>query len=343
VSEQVWISVNGTPLQFIGYWGDPVITHRWPYGSWELRWRMELKPNQRTNVLRRNADVIAYVGPSRVWRGYLTEPDFDSGEFIANGAARQGETAQAFDESYNATTVPNTAIDEARMRGALWWTRSNLFPISADPFGTVDADEFGSVNELLDAWSVSVAKKWWIDPDLYVRADADPTTPMWQVTPGAGTLGVADSDYWTHLYAVYDTGAGYAKVTASDTSQNVGRVERRIDLTDRGILTAPQAQGIVDGLIAQGIARTGWANGIQVGHGQVLTMGSTAASLSQVRAGHMVRLNGLFDERGLSAFTDIVIGESVWNVAADELQLNPVGLAARDLSSIVESAGGSLD
>lgn len=342
MAERVWISVNGTPLQFVGYWGEPVITHRWPYGSWECSWQMDLKPNQRTNVLRRNADVIVHVGPSRIWRGYLSEPNFDSGEFTAKGAARQGETAQAFDASYNATTVPNTAIDEARMRGALWWSRLALFPISSTALGTVDAALFDSVSSLMDAWTNSVGKQWWIDTDLIVRADADPTTPRWQITPGAATLGVADSDFWTALYGVYSTGSSYAKVSASDNSQNVGVVERRVDLTQRGVLTAPQAQSIIDGLLAKGLARTGWTNGITVGAGQVLTMGGTAAALSMVRAGQMVRLNGLFDERGLSAYTDIIVAESTWNVRSGELNLTPQGMAARDLSSIVESAGGSL-
>lgn len=338
------ITVGGTPLSFIASWGDPVITHRWPYGSWELTWNMRLPYGFRHTDLNVGADVCAFVGPSRVWRGVLSEPNMDTLEFVAYGSARAADTAQALTSGGNPTTVPNTAIDQANARGAIPFARAGLWPISATAFVTDDeTDHFNSVTALMDAYSESVSKRWWVDVDNYARLDADPTTPSLMVTPGAGILGVADEDYVTHLYGTYLVKRRkFDHVTASDTTQDVGRIERRVDLTGLGVISQAKAQAVLDGMLAKGVARTGWTNGLEVGFGEVLTMGGTPVALSDVRAGAMVELTGLYDQRGDSASTDIILAETVWNVRDGLLKMNPVGLAARDFAKVVESMGGVL-
>lgn len=343
--EDLNVTVNGTPLSHIGYWGDVTMTHRYPYGSWEMSWSMDMRINQRHPDVARGARVVAWVGPTPIWRGTLTEPDFDGQEFTATGVAREAETALSLGFGV-ITTAPSVAVAWGILRGALSWRGLNSLP-STPLTSNDDSTQYNYIADLLDAWSLEESVHWVVTPDGFIRTGAAPTTPLLYVTPGAGILGVADEEYVSDLYGRYYVKPGkLASVSVSDDTQNVGTVERGVDLSARGVLTEAQAEAILDGLLAQGRARTGWTNGVEVGFGQVTTTGGTPIALSQVArlcgTGAMARLLGLFDERGASASTDIVVGESIWRVSDGTITLNPVGLAARDFSSIVEAAGGVL-
>lgn len=331
------IFVNGTPLTYIAdYWGNPVVTHRRP-GPWGLTWDMGGTPYFRHPDLVRGASVQLRHGPTPIWAGELTEPNFETQQFSAIGLCRQAEDAAALD--FGAiTSNPKQAVNWAILRGKLDWSSFHSLPDV--PLVTEETQQFNTVSDLLDAWALQSNVTWRVDARTYIQYAAAPTTPSFVVTPGVGVLGVADEDFIADLYARYQT-PSYKYATVEAHSGDSGP-DRLIDLTGRGPLTAVAAQAIVDNLMAQGRARTGWTNGIEVGHGDVLTPGGTPAALSEIRAGQMIRLLGLYDERGAAAYTDIVLDETVWNVADGTLQLKPVGLAARDLSSIVESVGGSL-
>lgn len=331
------VYLNGTPLTFIAdYWGSPNVTHR-RSGPWELSWEMGGSQYFRHPDLVRGATVQLRHGPTPIWAGELTEPNFETQQFSAIGLPRQAEDAAALD--FGAiTTNPKQAVNWAILRGKLDWSAFHSLPDV--PFVSGETQQFNSVAALLDAWSLSQNLTWRVDARGYVQALAQPTTPTYVITPGVGVLGVADEDYFADVYARYQTTSyGYATVEAHSGDSGPDRL---IDLTGRGPLTSTAAQAIIDNLMSQGRSRTGWTNGIEVSHGDVLTPGGTPVALSEVRAGQMVRLLGLYDERGASAFTDVVLDETVWNVTGGTVQLKPVGLAARDLSSIVESVGGSL-
>lgn len=343
--DELSIVVNSQPLDWVGKCGDVEVVDRWPGGSWSMSWSMSLRQGQRPSMLKRGAEVLALCGSSRRWRGFISEIDFDEGRFVALGSVRQAETALALDGAGAATAVPNTAIDEAEDRAAISWGRTGLYTISGSAFVTPDPADLQSVAALVEAWALSEGKNFWVDPTGYARADVSPTTPKWTITPDVVELGLVDEDYVTHLYGRYSPSSGtYATVISQDQTQGVGRVERGVDLTGLGILTTPKAQAVLDGMLEKLTARTGWTTPIQVGYGQVFTMGGTRAALSQVYAGPktMVHLSGLRDARSVSASTNVVVAESTWRVTDRTLTLNPVGLAARDLSSIVESLGGAL-
>jgi hypothetical protein len=79
-------------------------------------------------------------------------------------------------------------------------------------------------------------------------------------------------------------------------------------------------------------------------------MGGVPADLSKVAedvgAGCMVRLQGIWSD--LLEFTgqtwlDIVIGQAQYVDGAQTIQLSPIGLAARDLASVVEEVTGYKD
>lgn len=338
-AESYSITVNGTPLSFIGYWGEPVVTHRRRGGSWALTWKMDLPRGFHHEDLVRGAAVRGLVGPTKHWRGILTEPDLDSMEFTAQGSCRMAETALALDLS-GATAHPGDAILFASGRGVIdWGTLDVLTPVPGDAL----PDGLLTLADLLDAYVKPTGKNWRVDTQGLLSIYDDPTEPVWMVPPGSTILGVADDDYWTGLVATYlDPVGAYDKVYASDPNAPAPHRERGVDLTPRGRLTTVEAQAILDGMLAKGLARTGWTNGIEVASGELRNMGYTRAALSAINAGEMVHLPGLRDERGVAGYTNVVVDETVWNVSEGRLQLNPVGLAPRDLSSIIESMGGVL-
>lgn len=339
--EDFSVSVNNTPLSFIrgAWWGEPVMTTRRRGGSWELTWKMDFKPGFRHHDLVRGASVVAKIGTSAEWRGTLTEPDMDSMDFTAQGLCRQGETALALDLA-GMTSDPGDAVFFAEARGVLDWGSLETFtPVTTSG----ETEGVTKIADLLDSYTTERGTNWAVSPGGLLYTYADPTSPRWMVTPGSGVLGVADDDYWTDLVGTYLTTTGaYAQVYSTDPNPQAGRRERGVDMTRLGWMTTVRAQAALDAMLAKGLARTGWTNGLEVAHGQLLTMGGTPASVSLVRGGHMVHLAGLADERGVTQFTNIIADETVWNVAENKTQINPVGLAARDLPSIIESMGGQL-
>jgi len=341
MSDQFAIFVDGEPLTALGYWGSPTLTDRWPYGSWELAWEAAYPVTFRHPALRKGAEVVAQVGPSRRWLGRLTELDWDEGSFVAEGAIREGETALAKGVNGRGSTDIDEVLEQARLRGAITWA-------TLEEFGSLTTDavseETNSVLSLLDAYAAEEGVNLAVSVDGLLYTAPDATEPKWMVTPGAGQLGQADEDYWTSLTAVYSPAPGSYDTVTATTAPTSGVLAREsaIDLTGRGYLAEAKAQQIVDRLLAKGRVRNSWANPITVRYGQLLSMGGTPVGLFVPRAGDMFHLAGLRDERGASASTDVIAEELVWDVAEGTLQIKPEGLAARDLASIVETIGGVL-
>lgn len=343
--EDLSVTVNGTPLTFIGSWGEAVGTWRRRGGSWELTWRMYLPLNYRHPDLVRGASVVARIGATSIWRGYISETNWDEQTFVAAGLCRQGETATA--QGFGTlSSNPKECVSWGIIRGALTWSSFNALPnvpLTAD----ADRGALNYVTEVLDAWAVENNVEWWINCGALalVNFAAAPASPRWSVTPGVGVLSLADEDYISDIYAIYAPSPGStARVEAHDNTQGVGRVEKIVDLTQQGFITAAKAQAIIDGILAKTKARTGWSLPIQVTYGQIKTPGAASAALSHIAAqpNQMVRLLGLYDERGSSASTDIVVEETVLNFEEGALTIKPIGLADRDFASIVEAAGGVL-
>lgn len=344
--DEVEVTLNGTPLSYITEtWGELELNWRYPVGSWEASFSMDSPINFRHPDLVRGARFEAWVGPTPIWRGSLTEPNFDDMTFVATGVGREAETALSLGFGV-LTTNPATAVSWGILRGALSWNGLNSLP-SVSIAGSEETVTYNYISELLAAWSEQEEVNYWVDPYGFIYYGAAPSSPSMFVTPGAGVLGQADEDYVTDLYGRYYSKPGkVASVEAHDGAQNVGRIERGVSLTTRGVMSATQAQAVMNGILAKGRARTGWTNGVEVAFGQVCTDGGTPVALSEVGracgSGAMVRLLGLFDERGVSTHTDVVIAEATWRVADGTMTLSPVGLAERSLSSIVEAVGGAL-
>lgn len=338
------IIIGGTPATMLGWWGEPIVTWRFPLGSWELSWRMHI-PRSGHPALTRGRLVQAKLGPLPIWRGHISEVDRAEGSCIALGTARQAETALALDFAGNSTTSVGTAVGAAALnRGAFSVGTLHDF---GPPLTTDTPDAVNTLAGLLDAYTSTHGTNWVVDAEGILHIRDDPTTPIYRITPGTAAPGIADEDYWTTLAGRYMTASGgYATVFSTDNSQGAGVRERTVDLAPRGPLSAAEAQAILNAIHAKGLARTGWTEPVNLAAGQVFTMGGTPVALwmvgQRISSGVMVRLDGVRDERGASLRTDVIIEEAIWNVPEGTMQLKPRGLAARDLASIVEAAGGQL-
>ena len=331
-----------------GFWLSSIVPQGWGElrhgtrvnGAWEASWTI---PNTRTwrhPALVYGALVEIMLGPVCVFAGTLEEPDWDSGQFVAMGACRDGETAVALTAGGVTSTVPNTVIDAAIARGVLSWTRVGNFGTTA----VGDADSLSGVvtiQSVLDAWAQENDSNWYVDNqrNLIIKP-LDETTVDWFVVPGSGVLGSASEERVDRVFVRYIDSTTKRRATASyPASTPVGGVEKPADITNRGAMSAAKATSIAQGMWSDLQGRPGWTNGLTLKGGQVTTPGGVVADLAIPAAGDTMRLLGVADVRGVSHNTDVVIGDTDYTWEDDEIQANPVGVAARDTESVLEEVG----
>lgn len=337
-----WVKVDGKPLATVAPgWGDPIITHRFPSGGcWEMSWDIPVRRQTRQVALLARKTVEAFVGATPVWSGFMTEPNWDTGEMVAQGWVRQGEEAICFDGTGKTTSIPDTAIDQAVVRGALTWVRRSSISTAAFSTGTV-TDRFNYITALMDAYHTANTLGWGINARREIFSySLNAATPSLAVYPDSGALGTSDAALAGKMYGRYLNAATSRLET---TSVGTGTPEVGVDLTAKlGPTTAAAVQTVLNGMIAKLGARGGWTNGLSLTEEQITTMGGAGASLALVTAGQTMRLHGLRDLRGLGAYTDIVLSETQWNVAEQTVEVTPLGYQPRDLGSIVEEGGGTV-
>lgn len=330
-----------------GFWLSGLVSH-WgglkhstrTNGDWQASWSVALRHGQRHPALVRGARVEIYLGSICVWAGVLSEPDWESGEMVALGSSREGEQAPALTSGGKSTTKPNTGIDQGIARGVLTWTRIGDFGSTA--VGN-DDDEGGiySIRSLLDAWADENLSGWHVGPDrrLVVKVPTE-TDPAWFVVPGSGELGSADDDRVDRIFVRYQSSTnGRLATTSYPAASVVGGIEQTLDLTDRGRMTSTKATNIAQREWSKLQGRNGWTNGLTLTVGQVTTRGGIPADLALIRAGDAMRLLGVRDDRGLAHNTDVIIGETEYDWDEGSIQLNPVGMAARGETSVLEQVG----
>ena len=320
-------------------WGELKHTTR-SNGSWQASWSIPIVRDWRHPALVYGAKVDLFLGPICIWTGTLDEPNWDAGEFVAIGVGRDAEDAVALDPAGNASTKPNEVIDAAIARGVLSWTRVGSF--GTTPVGQKsDTDGLVTIQSVLDAWAQENNSRWLVNESRQlVIAPVDETKPTWFVVPGSGVLGSAADERVDRLFVRYiDSTTGRRETASYPSSTPAGGVERSVMSIGRGPKTPAQAAAIARTEWDKLQGRSGWTNGLTLTRGQVTTPGGTVADLALVKAGDTLRLLGVPDARGLAQNTDIVIEDTDYDWTDDELQANPVGLAARDEESVLEQVG----
>lgn len=333
------LRVGGFWLSSIAKWsGLQHATRR--TGSWELSFSLAVERTWRHPAIAYAAPVELMYGPVCLWSGALEEPNWDSGEMIALGAARDGETAVALTPDGASSTAPNIVLDAAIGNGGLSWSR-------LDDFGTTpvgEGEDVGglvTIGSVLDAWAQREDSGWRVDPARRVRiAPTDESAPTWFVTPGSGVLGSASEERVDRISARYISSTSGQRATVHYPPPGPrARIQKPVDLTDRGAMTAATASDIAKGMWSDLAGRSGWTNGLTLTRGQVTTPGGVEVDLALVKGGDTMRLLGVPDPRGLAHNVDVVIGDTDYDWTDDELQANPVGLAPRDPVSALEAVG----
>lgn len=307
-------------------------------GGWEVSWSIPIVRNWRHPALVRGARVDLMLGPLGIVPATLDEPDWDAGQFVAIGACREAETAMALDGSGNSSTAPNTVIDAAITRGVLSWTRVGDFGTTAvgDTNGGIV-----TVKSVLDTWAQKNNSRWFVNAQRQlVILPVDETTAKWLIVPGSGVLGSAAEERVDRVFARYiDSTTGQRSTATYPASTPTGGIEKGLDITDRGAMSSATAQGIAQAKWTELQGRSGWTNGLTVTAGQVTTVGGGTADLALMQAGETTALLGVPDARGVAMNTNIVLGETAYKWEDDQIQLNPVGLAARDVEGALEQIG----
>lgn len=337
------IYVDGRPLTSIAPWGDPVIEHRWPGGTWEIRWSQPLKPWKRPKQLQVRKLVEARVGSAVVGAAQLADLDFDGGEFAAVGAVRQGEETLCFDGTGQLTTIINTAIDQGIARGQITGTRPAS--ISAAAFGSSTTTLPNYVTALLDAYfKEQVGTRYYVDNSRAWRSAADPTAPTAMVRPDAAMLAPSGTADVATVYGRYLNSATGQYATAFYPSPAVQGPELGVSFVERGPITTADATSRCQAVWTELRGKSGWARPVTVHSGDLRSLGGGYRALWTFQAGPaaMLRIAGARDDKALLMNTDFVVGRTIWREADDTLQIDPIGKTVRSDTDIIEAQGGVL-
>jgi hypothetical protein len=344
-----------------GSWDDLTWTTRWGDGAcgmFEASWTMPLPADFEHPLLRRGVLVELMAGPYRIGSPLiLSEPTRGTGvdnpwQFTATGIGREVEgdnTFIALDGAGNTNNQGQTVVDQAIARG--WRIAGRDANIPAGGVSTVaTTDDLKSVGAVLTEIAEVSSQRWGVGQDNLVRLLSDPTSPTWTCTPVVPSIGTADDDYATAVYGrYYNSGAGNALATvsasssAANTEAKFGRREFPVDLTPMGPMPTSNAQTIVNTILAKSKGRLAWTSGLTLTSNELLSIGGVPADLSLVEAGQMVRIQGVFSdllEYNGQTYLDFIIGETRYTYGEPTIDINPLGLAARDLARIVEEVTG---
>lgn len=334
------VMLGSIPLSSIARWSKLKHTTR-RTGSWQLSFQVDMPAEWRHPALTYPTPTELAFGPVWLWSGALDEPNWDTGEMVAIGSARDGETAVAITGAGVSSTAPNTVINAGIANGGLSWRR-------VGNFGTTPVGQSGSsgglvtVGSVLDQWAQENDSGWAVTPgrDVVVRPPKPAGHVDWYVLPEAGNLGSASDNRVDRIFLRYINSSTHQRTTLMYPTTGPSRIQKPADITDRGEKSAAQATAIAAALWKQQLAaQSGWANGLRITPGMLYTPGGSLADLALPKGGDVVRLLGQRDPRGLDLHIDFEIEDTEYDWEDDALQVNPVGRAARDTESVLEEVG----
>lgn len=329
------VRVGNTWLSSLGSWGDLIVDHRLQGGSWEMTWGMTAKRRHRDLVP--GAPVSAWLGPRPIWSGFLREPDWPSGEFVAEGLCRQAEVVPCLTGSGVTTSTPDTAIDNGIARGWLDWARASSFSSAALVEGDT-TDSLNTVDDLLAAYSEDQGRYWWVDPRAIVhnplhRKGTTPAAGFWDVVIEGDRIGTSEEKLVGTVVARYlDSAASSARKTVVVGTE---LPVEKVDLTNRGPITTAKATATSQAILDAAAAQVGLLGSFELTRKQIVGQ----PNLAMVTASHRFRLRGQHDPSGISASPVCTADQSRWTVAEGTVLITPLGAPQRDLESIIETAG----
>lgn len=272
------------------------------------------------NMLRQGVVFEILYGVSPIYTGVTTEFDRQSGTLHAKGLGLDLYDVLALTPAGEVTRDLGVAINQAI--AAARWLGSNPLGVTGVVEG--DSTEPTSIGALLDDYCQQTGQWWGADRYGRVYLQAKPTEPSWIVSPDSAVFGETNEDAPTFLAGRYDDGTGTNKTAFA----GVPGKESSTDLTDRGVLTEAQAQGILEGMLARR-GSVAWVNSAELTSGQITTIGGTPAFLPVVRAGQLMRSFGVGYVGFGSLALDTMIGKTTYTAGSPTIQVEPVNTAPR--------------
>lgn len=348
-SSPLWLRVDGAPLESIVAYGAVSFETEWGpdgCGLHEVKWEAATDHRFRHPAFRGGALVELFDAGLRIGQALMREPDVSTGQFSAEGLYRQAESFVALDGSGNATSKPDTAIDQAAAAGSRL-SRGGV-SISSASF-TATETGVNTVASLLSACveeqSETTQKRWAVDADGIVSIVSDPTTPTLHLAPDLFDLGATQTGYASTVVGRFDLGSGFVtrKLTDTDARDTFGAVQVPEDFTSLGVVTPTKADKILAAYLRQR-SRPSFTNPIEVTADHLTSAGGTPVDLSTVRAGQMVRAEGFYDDiRVLDGRTwlDWIIGRTSYSDSADSITLTPLGMEQSSLVRLLAGLGSN--
>lgn len=374
---EITITVNGLELILIDHVTEITIESQWGQsggggGSWELAYSMpNMDPNFNRPDFRLGADVEVLVGGWPIWAGKISAIDrAGPWKFSASGYVQYFKDFMAMNVAGNSTSKPDDAIDRA--------INIALNVIRRAPFGALGnvayapTDGTAALNyldSLLNGIASDHGLRWQVDGRRLVTASADPVVPKYHLMPEAAIVGVLDTQFFTTLQGRYIAGVSgdtsvtdfdfndgtykYQTASVSDAKSLALTGEYReygIDLRALGPLVTTFPAGNAARTVANNIlltrlpmvvARVAFTNSITANWWELLTPGGVPASLWKVQAGEMIRVHGVIGDDGnlqFGNYVDIVASRVVYTAGETKIQIDPLGMVARDFEGALADA-----
>ena len=316
-------------LSQVSPWGDLTYTFT-TFGPWEASWVMTpgdwgLQTGDRIDI---------FDGLHCIWSGTLTEPNLDTGEYRADGAARLAEQFYALTAGGNISGTISGAVDQAIARGLAWAGRDAASTTSGAFLDTSTLTEPMRLSAYLDMYAEGIGQRWYVAPDRILRIADDPTTPKWRLHAGVARIGRGDQDFTTQMVARYLDSATstYKTVTVASGTGGAFR-EELLDLTTRGPLTTAAATALAQKVLKVSATRPGLLEPVDVDAATLTDMGGNPADVRLIRGRDMVRIPGVWD--GPLPHLDVVLGQVTVNDTTGVATLSEVDQAPRDLASVL--------
>lgn len=294
-------------------------------------------PNFETTLLAAGLPVTVLAGTQPVWAGTLKEPlRGDPWSLSADGLPSQ---AKNFTASPTASYATDTIIDGAISRG-LRWARTAATPAISGvtaPTGSQDVDTY------LAAAAQLTSTVWHVDATGLFTMTAPPTTPAYLIWPGEDPGAYTVDEFANVLVASYldSTSGNLTQITATNTASvnQLGPVEKPVDLTQLGYMPAATATAVINDLLTKTSARFRLTDTFEVAAGRITTMTGTPVDGRFVTAGQMAQLAGVrpmySGESVPTSPIQFVIGETTWDDDNEVLTVRPQDAAANDFASLL--------
>jgi hypothetical protein len=347
------VFIDGTPATELGEVKSLGFTRSFAGGQGggfrDARLSLDLEPGFQHPSLHLNAPVELRHGADSLGKGNIVSIDRNTWEIVVDGIVRLGEDY----ESRTDAGVPAglaTGLPAAIGRG-LPWVKDPALVLPGDVVG----QSMQSISDALNDFATQQNKSWLLDGDT-LRMVANPTTPSLMLmatdNPNSSTDGLVSVVTAKYAGAVDESGnpalISYVTVEADDAPK---RVERTIDLTSNGAMTAADATAQAKAALTSG-ATSPLTESVSVSPGTLFTAAGDDLTdiLCTVREGQMVRqLDWVNPDGSPGLYRDWIIGGVDWSTDGG-LVLTPVGGTAAtlagtiiDLRQGVDSAQGTAD